>query len=416
MRKFAAGAFIALLCLVAHADEAAAQRRNQQPQQPTDREYWVEQLCLIAEPVLSRMSRGELQRTMIVEYSPTWDGRDARVAYMEAFGRLMAGIAPWLALPDDDTPEGVRRKQIRDWALASYAHSVDPESADYLLWTGPQQRLVDAAYIAQSFIHARQALWEPLDEKTKQRYIEKFQSLRAVVAPYNNWLLFRAIVDSFLLMIGEQHDAFAIDLTVRKIGEWYLSDGWYSDGSEFALDYYNSFVIHPMLLDVVEILAANRRRTPVDPDLALRRMQRYNILLERMISPEATFPLLGRSIHYRMGVFQTLALSAWKYGLPEPLTNGQVRNALTAVMKRMFSVEGNFTEQGFLSLGLVGYQPDIADYYTNTGSEYITATVFLPLGLPADHDFWTAEPQEWTTQRAWSGKPFPRDYHTSVRR
>lgn len=123
----------------------------------------------------------------------------------------------------------------------------------------------------------------------------------------------------------------------------------------------------------------------------------------------------GRSVVYRMGAFQTLALAAWKYGLPEGLAEGQVRSALTAVMKNMFAVEGNFDERNFLRLGFVGHQPDLSNYYTNNGSLYMTSLVYLPLGLPADHPFWTAPAQPWTSQKAWSGKPFPIDGHVSLR-
>nr|WP_260390345.1 DUF2264 domain-containing protein [Ornithobacterium rhinotracheale] len=95
-----------------------------------------------------------------------------------------------------------------------------------------------------------------------------------------------------------------------------------------------------------------------------------------------------------MAIFQTLALAAWKYKLPEPLTNGQVRNALTSVMKRLFSGNDNFNKAGFLNLVFLGNHPNLADYYSNNGSMYMTSLVFLPLGLPADHDFWTAPNQE----------------------
>jgi hypothetical protein len=40
------------------------------------------------------------------ELSPTWDGREKSVAYLECFGRLISGLSPWLSLPEDDTPEG----------------------------------------------------------------------------------------------------------------------------------------------------------------------------------------------------------------------------------------------------------------------------------------------------------------------
>ncbi len=152
--------------------------KKKQVKQQTEREYWCEQAWKMAQPVLENMAKGELQKNMLTEFSPSFDNRNRKVVYMETFGRLMAGIAPWLALPDDDTPEGLQRKQLREWALASYKNSVDPESPDYLVWGASGQNLVDAAYIAESFIRAYDALWVPLDQVTKDRYIKEFKMLR----------------------------------------------------------------------------------------------------------------------------------------------------------------------------------------------------------------------------------------------
>ena len=382
-----------------------------------DRQYWVDLLYQIAAPVLENMSKGELKKNMEVELSPTWlKGRNTDVVYLETFGRLMDGIAPWLALPDDNTPEGKLRKKMRDWALKSYKNAVDPQSKDYLLWKGENQILCDAAYLANSFMRAPQALWEPLDQETKQRYIEKFKSLRTIRPAYNNWLLFRGMVETFLISIGEAYDGYAVEVALQKMNEWYLGDGWYSDGPEYSLDYYNGYVMHPMYIEMLEVTEKKRIHSPIKLELALRRMQRYNVLLERLISPEAAYPAMGRSMTYRMGAFQTLALAAWKFELPKQLSNGQVRSALTAVMKRMFANPENFTPNGFLQLGFVGHQPNIADYYTNNGSLYMTSLVFLPLGLPAEHAFWTDPAQPWTSQKAWNGEPFPKDYHESIKK
>ena len=76
----------------------------------------------------------------------------------------------------------------------------------------------------------------------------------------------------------------------------------------------------------------------IDSKLAIDRMQRYNKFIERLISPEGTYPAFGRSVTYRLAAFQTLAMSAWKYGWPEGLTNGSVRSAITAVMDNIFMV------------------------------------------------------------------------------
>lgn len=402
------------LCIIVSFSIQAKQK--QLSQEINDRVYWSNLCYQISAPILNNMSKGELQKNMQVDVSPTWDNRNKNVTYMEAFGRLMAGIAPWLTLPDDNTLEGKQRKQLREWALLSYANAVNQDSPDYLAWEGESQALVDAAYIANSFMRAPKALWEPLDKVTKERYIKEFKKLRQVKPAYNNWLLFRAMVEAFLVSIDEDYDGFALDVAIRKMNEWYLGDGWYSDGPEYSLDYYNGYVMHPMLVEILEVLESKKIRSTISFDLAFRRMQRYNNHLERLISPEGTFPAVGRSMTYRMGSFQPLALSVWKYDLPRGMSYGQIRNALTSVMKRMFSIEGNFNEKGYLTLGFVGHQPDLADYYTNNGSMYLTSLVFLPLGLPANHPFWTSAQEEWTSQKAWSGKAFPKDYHESIMR
>lgn len=221
-------------------------------EQNADRKYWTDLAYKIAYPVLSNMAEGNLQKNMLVEVSPNWDGRNKKVTYMETFGRLMAGLAPWLALPDDDTEEGKMRKELRELALKSYAHAVDPDSPDYLAWTGEGQALVDAAYVAESFIRAYDALWKPLDETTKQRYIKEFTQMRHIDPPYTNWLLFSSTIESFLAKAGAPYDQYRVNSAIRKTEEWYTGDGWYADGPEFAFDYYSSYVFHPMYLETLQ--------------------------------------------------------------------------------------------------------------------------------------------------------------------
>lgn len=396
---------------------AAPMQAKKKTVEKTDRQVWADLCYKISQPVLENMSKGNFQKDFPLELSPTWDGRDTKVAYLETFARLMAGISPWLALPDDGTPEGKQRKQLHEWAIQAYKNAVDPNSPDKITWlTNTSQPLCDASYLVESFMRAPEATWGQLDEVTKKRYIEGLKSLRTIRPAYNNWLLFRAMVEVFFMSIGEDVDEYALSVGLQKMSEWYLSDGWYSDGPEYAMDYYNSYVMHPMMVEVVEMCKKYKFSTPISLDLAVKRMNRFNTILERFISPEGAYPAVGRSVIYRMGAFQTLAMSAWKYGLPKDLTNGSVRSALTCVMKRMFAVDGNFDDKGYLRLGFAGHQPNLANYYSNNGSLYMTSLVFMPLGLPADHPFWTAPAEPWTSQKAWSGLEFPEDYHTSLRK
>ena len=382
----------------------------------TDREYWCEQAYKMAQPVLENMAKGELQKNMKTEFSPSFDNRNRKVVYMETFGRLMAGIAPWLALPADDTPEGQQRRQLREWALQAYKNSVDPESPDYLVWGAAGQNLVDAAYIAESFIRAYDALWVPLDQTTKDRYIKEFKKLRSIEPPYTNWFLFSSTIESFIAKaVGlREYDDFRVMMTIRKVEEWYVGDGWYADGPVFAFDYYSSYVFHAMYLETLQNMLDAKANTRLEYqkyyDRALKRAQKFAIILERFISPEGTFPVIGRSTPYRLAAMQPLALMAWYQKLPQDLSNGQVRAALTQVMHRMFDQQQNYNDAGYLTIGFCGHQPETADWYTNNGSLYMTSLAFMPLGLAADHPFWTDKAEPWTQVKAWGGQPFPKDH------
>ena len=330
----------------------------------------------MAQPVLENMAKGELQKNMLTEFSPSFDNRNKNVVYMECFGRLMAGIAPWLTLPDDATAEGKQRKQLIEWALASYKNAVDPNNPDYLCWGSAGQNLVDAAYIAESFLRAYDTLWKPLDDVTKKRYLTEFAKLRHIDPPYTNWLLFSSTIESFMAKAGGDYDQYRVNSACRKMEEWYVGDGWYADGPVFAFDYYSSYVFHPMYLETLQAMIDAKANTRLD----------YQKYYDR-------------------------ELMAWYQKLPKDLSNGQVRAALTKVLHRMFDQQNNFNKKGFLSIGFCGTnQKNVADWYTNNGSLYMTTLAFMPLGLAADHPFWTDAAQPWTQVKAWSNQPFPKDH------
>lgn len=382
-----------------------------------DRQYMVDLLARMAQPVLGAMSQGKLQAVLNKpELSPIWDGRPAKLAYLECFGRLISGIAPWLALPDDASAEGKLRATLRQQALASYAHSVDPASPDYLLWREHGQPLVDSAYFTNAFLRAPKQLWEPLDAATKKRVVEEIKGLRRVPPPYNNWLLFAAMNEAFLLSIGEQWDPIRIDLAVRKINEWYAGDGWYADGPRFHFDHYGSYVMHPMLVEILEVLVAtkaefNNLNPPALLDQAYKRIQRNGEHLERLIAPDGSYAPIGRSLTYRTAVFQPLGLLAWRKRLPQSLPEGQVRAATLAAQRAIFRFPSNFDDKGFLTLGFTGHLPKLADRYSNAGSMYIAAESLIALGLPANDSYWTSPALSWTSKKAFSGEEFPKDYY-----
>ncbi|MGO4290134.1 DUF2264 domain-containing protein [Chitinophaga sp. RAB17] len=377
-----------------------------------DRTYNVDLLIRISRPVISKLSQGKLKASMPTEVAPDYAKPVDKVTYLEAFGRTLAGLAPWLELGPDQTVEGSKRIDMLEMTRKAIAMAVDPASPDYMDFTGKfdAQPLVDGAFLAHGLMRAPKELWGRLTPKTQQQVIDALISLRSIKAFNNNWVLFSAIIEAMLLKFGAAWDRQPIDLAVQKIMEWYKGDSMYGDGAHFHYDYYNSFVIQPMLVDVLKVMAEMKDEQKENYELALKRMQRYSAILERQISPEGTFPVVGRSMPYRNAAFQALAQTALERKLPEDISPAQVRCALTAVNKRIFETPGTFDKKGWLQIGFCGHQPEIADVYTSTGSLYLCTTGFLALGLPMGDPFWMGPAQSWTAKKAWAGATVKKDH------
>lgn len=366
-----------------------------------DRAFWVEMMVRVADPVLSNLSENTLKENM--PYESLGDRR--RFSYLEAVGRTVCGIAPWLELGPDDTPEGRLRAKYIDLTVKGLANAVNPDAPDYLIFGEPSQPLVDAAFLAQGLFRAPTQIWGRLDAQTRERMITELKRSRAIKPHENNWLLFASMVEAALMEFTGECDKDRLLYGVRKFrDEWYKGDAVYGDGSSFRMDYYNSFVIHPMFTDVLSVMKKHGIEGSDFLETQLKRESRYAGILERFISPEGSFPAVGRSICYRFGAFHALGHAALMHNLPEGVSPAQVRCALTAVVRRQLQSSDNFDENGWLRVGFTGSQIDMSEAYINTGSAYLCTFGLVALGLPPTDEFWSAPYTEWTNLKAWNGK------------
>ena len=387
-------------------------RMLSRPSGAEDRAQWVAALTRIARPVLENLAAGTLKQNMPYE-SLSRDPNNYKVSYLEAVGRTVCGIAPWLELGGDDTPEGKLRGEFISLVTRGLRNAVDPLSPDYLLFDGSVsgQPLVDAAFLAEGVLRAPTMIWGRLDAETRQRLVTEWKRSREIRPGENNWLLFASMVEAALLEFTGECDRERLLYGVRRFRDhWYKGDGWYGDGQDFHLDYYNSLVIHPMLTEVLRILEKHGiEGREFLPEQELR-LGRIAAGLERMISPEGTYPVIGRSINYRFGSFHALADAALLHLLPQNVSPAQVRCALTAVIGRQLSRPMTFHEEGWLRSGYAGSQVRMGEGYINTGSLYLCTAVFLPLGLPGTDPFWSAPARDWTAKKAWNGEDVGADH------
>ena len=177
---------------VAVAIVAGCSEKVPTPQQ--DREVWVDHMLKIADPVLRNTAAGTLKVNMPYEAHP---GRDTRAfSYLEAFGRTLCGVAPWLESDVDD--KGLK-EEYRQMARKALANAVDPQSPDFMEFAHQRQPLVDAAYLAQGMLRAPVQLWQESSQEVKDNLIAALKMTRAIKPHENNWLLFASMVEAAIL-------------------------------------------------------------------------------------------------------------------------------------------------------------------------------------------------------------------------
>lgn len=372
-----------------------------------DRIFWVSTLQKIAFPVLNNLARNSLRKSMPYE-SNSPEGK--KFANFEAFARVFNGIAPWLELGVDTSEEGKIREKYIYLTLKSITNSVNPKNNDYIFVVEPKQSLVDVALFAQGLLRAKNQIWLNLPMEVQARLIRELKNTR-IIAPYeNHWLLYTSMIEAALLEFTGECDKERLLYGIRKFNdELYVGDAIYSDGEDFEVSYYNSLIIHPMLNDILKVMRKYGLQDGELLDVQLMRSSRLASQLERLISPEGTYPLLGKSLSYRCGVFHLLSQAALLKILPRNINPAQVRSALTKVLRRQFQNKNNFNTDGWLIIGLNGSQIDISENDINTGSLYLCCAIFLALGLDSNDLFWKAPSAEWSSLKAWNGNQIQQD-------
>src|SRR4051812_20891451 len=110
---------------------AAAAQAAPQPAD-TDRAYWLRTIETLADPVLRNLAAGTLKQKMPVECVTGNPAERRKYTHLEALGRLLAGIAPWLEVTLDAGPERGNQEREPGPPPAAVAQGAEPKSPDRL--------------------------------------------------------------------------------------------------------------------------------------------------------------------------------------------------------------------------------------------------------------------------------------------
>lgn len=107
-----------------------------------------------------------------------------------------------------------------------------PEITDF------SQQMVEAAAIAVALHETRAVIWDKLDTSTQDNVRHWLGGFVGKRTPLNNWVLFQVVTEQFLKSVGGPCDDAEIERGLDMIEDWYVGDGWYSDGAGQNFDYY----------------------------------------------------------------------------------------------------------------------------------------------------------------------------------
>ncbi|MGP0584062.1 DUF2264 domain-containing protein [Paenibacillus timonensis] len=302
----------------------------------------------------------------------------ATVAEMEGFSRVLWGLVPLLA--------GGGSSELWEIVLDGIRSGTNPEHEEYWGEVGDyDQRLVEMAAFGYALALIPKQIWEPLRPVERDRLYRWLNQMNQHSCYDCNWLFFNVLVNVGFRKVGLPYDAVQLERNLDRLDAFYLEDGWYSDGIGGHSDYYVPFAFHYYGLLYARLM---EEEEPQRSEMFKERAAAFAYDFLAWFAPDGAALPYGRSLVYRFA--QSAFWSALAYagveGFPAGVLKGLVLRNL-----RWWLNQPIRSSDGLLTVGYAYPNLVMAENYNSPGSPYWALKAFLPLALPEDHPFWTAE-------------------------
>ncbi|MDQ0194499.1 DUF2264 domain-containing protein [Paenibacillus wynnii] len=300
------------------------------------------------------------------------------IAEMEGFSRVLWGIVPLLAGGGED--------EHWEWCLEGIRNGTNPEHVEY--WgevADYDQRLVEMAAFGYGLSLIPERIWGPLNETERSNLYRWLNQINSHPCYDCNWLFFNILVNMGFRKAGLNYDAEQLERNLRRMDDFYLSEGWYSDGVGGHVDYYVPFALHYYGLLYARLMGDE------DPERAQLFKERAGIFAVEFLqwfAPDGSALPYGRSLAYRFA--QSAFWGAIAYAEVDVLSPGVLKGLILRNLRWWFR-QGIFDAEGILTIGYTYPNLVMAENYNSPGSPYWAMKTFLPLALPDDHLFWRSK-------------------------
>ena len=265
-------------------------------------------------------------------------------------------------------------------------NGTNPEHSEYWgVLDDNDQLAAEMPSIALSLALAPAVFWAPLSPAVKERVLAWLGQINDHAVADSNWQAFPVLVNIALKRLGAPYDTGVLEHGLKRLETFYLSEGWYSDGSTRRRDYYVSFGIHFSLLIYAQLMVSE---DPKRSAIYRKRSETFaSDFLHWFTSEGAALPF-GRSLTYRFA--QGAFWGALAFANVEAFPWGLIKGLYLRHLRHWFR-QPIFSTDGLLSIGYSYPNLFMSEYYNGPGSPYWALKAFLPLALPQNHAFWCSE-------------------------
>lgn len=335
-------------------------------------------LAIAFEQIVEPLDRYYTKEMSAITFGYTGAGYDQETIGVEAFLRLLWGMAPLVA--------GKQSTKLLNKQRQGIITGTDPSHPGY--WGkiyDYDQRIVEMASLGFSLLLAPEHFWEPLTKDQQENVANWLNQINHVKAHDCNWLFFAVIVNMGLKKVGAFYDQNVMDRHLDRIDDFYLGEGWYQDGEVAHRDYYGPFAIHFYSLIYAKMMEKD------DPHRANKYKERAKVFGEKFIywfAEDGRAIPYGRSLTYRFS--QVAFWSAYVFAEVEGYSYGVTKGIILRHLRYWFK-QSIFNGDGTLSIGYHYPNLIMAENYNSPGSPYWSLKSLLILALPEDHPFWLSE-------------------------
>lgn len=296
---------------------------------------------------------------------------------LEGFARVLWGLVPlWAGGADSCLDEMV---------LEGIIHGTDKDHPEY--WgdyTDGEQAYVEMGALAYGILMTPEKVWEPLSQEQKHHFQKWISQINTHRISDNNWLFFRILTNCALRRVGAEYSKEQLEADLDRIEDFYLGDGWYSDGPTRQRDYYIGFAMHFYSLIYAKTM---EQEDPQRSEIYRKRAKEFADSFVYWFGSRGEALPYGRSLTYRFaqGCFwAAMAFNDMKYrswGVLKGIVNRHFRDWFERPI---------LDHENKLTIGYGYPNLHMCEGYNSSQSPYWALKSFLVLALPDDHPFWTA--------------------------